>query len=69
MQNAKLKAIANGKPARDTKPWSNHDLARLSGMSRKGMSVAAMADALQRSMGAVRNQLKAIKPKTTPKRS
>lgn len=58
MKDAKLKAIANGKPARDTSGWSARDEARLKGMVKSGMDLAAMADALERSMGAIRAKLK-----------
>ena len=61
MKEARLKAIANGKPARDTRAWSARDEARLKGMSRSGMDVASMADALERSMGTVRKKLKTLR--------
>jgi len=64
MRQAKLKAIASGKPARETKAWSKRDLARLKGMAGTSMSLAEMADALGRSMGAVRAQLAALKRDT-----
>ena len=60
MKQAKLKAIANGKPSRETSGWSKRDMARLKGMIKSGMDVAAMADALQRSMGSVRDKLRTL---------
>ncbi len=60
MKQAKLNAIANGKPARDTAGWSTRDEARLKGMVKSGMDLAAMADALERSMGAIRSKLRAM---------
>lgn len=63
MKQAKLKAIADGKPARETRDWSERDVARLKGMIKSGMDIAAMADALQRSMGSVRKQLRTMRLK------
>jgi predicted GIY-YIG superfamily endonuclease len=64
MEQAKLKAVAGGKPARETLSWSDRDVARLKGMVKSGMDVAAMADALQRSMGSVRAKLRVLRLKT-----
>ena len=60
MQNAKLRTIADGKPARETAAWTARDLARLRGMAREKMSLAAMADALERSIGAIRKKLTSL---------
>jgi predicted GIY-YIG superfamily endonuclease len=63
MQRAKLEAIADGKPARETQEWTTRDVARLTGMVKSGMDVPSMADALQRSVGAVSRKLRVLRLK------
>lgn len=69
MQAARIAAIANGKPARDTAPWTERDIARLKGMVASGMELAAIADALARSPGSIarKARLLRLKPKRKPK--
>jgi predicted GIY-YIG superfamily endonuclease len=67
MQAARLKAIANGAPARETAAWSERDVARLKGMIATGMEMAAIADALQRSLGSVARKVRLLRLK--PKRN
>lgn len=54
---AALKDIANGRPAHGFEPWSGRDRARLKGMRKAGMSIEAMADALERPVADVARQL------------
>lgn len=61
-----LKDIANGRPANGFTPWSARDRARLVGMRKAGMSIEAMADALERPVADVAAQVS--KPRA-PRRS
>jgi len=53
-------ALSNGTPPRAGKKWSERELKRLGGMKRKKMSVAAMADALERKPDEVKKKLEGV---------
>ncbi len=56
-QMARLKDIANGRPANGFKSWTIRDKARLAGMRKAKMSREAMADALERPLPDIERQL------------
>lgn len=62
---AALKDIANGRPAHGFSPWTPRDEARLAGMRKAGMSIEAMADALERPVTDIAAQV--AKPRASRK--
>lgn len=54
----RLRNIANGRPAKAYRPWTGRDEARLKGMIKAGMSAAAIADALERTMTEIEAKLR-----------
>lgn len=56
-RRAALQRLSNGRPLRPGRRWRPSELAQLEEMRRAGLSLAAMADALDRSMGAIRDRL------------
>lgn len=60
---ASLKDIANGRPANGFKPWTERDRKRLRGMRKAKMSREAMADALERPVPDIAEQLSKLFPK------
>ncbi len=54
----RLRNIANGRPAKAYRPWTGRDEARLNGMIKAGMSAAAIADALERTMTEIEAKLR-----------
>lgn len=55
-----LETVANGRSLRAGKVWSKQDLRRLKGMVKARMSLAAMADALERPPAEIRRKIKIL---------
>lgn len=56
--STRLRHIANGRPAKAYRPWTGRDEARLAGMIKAGMSSAAIADALERTLSEIDAKLR-----------
>jgi hypothetical protein len=61
-RRAALKRLSNGRPLRQGRRWRASETDRLERMVREGVSLAAMADALGRSMGAIRDRMAKVAP-------